>query len=165
MGGLGYAGNELEQFKEVSDYLYEKIDEFVLDGMPEAGKDLLATLQNDPAKFRRMITISNSEDQTFKDTPIFCHIKAEDFLKALLNVPNKKKRIIGFAIKDRYKFSEVNQRIVSELPFLQKLKTLLCKDMEKRKETITGWILSEMLAKQLQEAIDKLKEVKIDDQI
>jgi len=155
--GLGYAGQDLNEFNEIYLYLEKKLEEAKIESLPQAGEDLLRVLSEDTSKFRRMITLCNSNDQIYYETPILKYVDPKEFLGTIISLNNSEKRIVAYALKERYKFDEIASKIFEELDFLKSLVAEIDKEINKRKGKVSGYILQGIKAPYLLEAINRLE--------
>lgn len=159
VGGLGYAGREMSEFKEIYSFLDEKIREAETESLPQAGKDLLSILSADVGKFRRMITLSSSKDQIYFSIPIFKHVQPEEFVAALIGLSNVEKKFVGYALKERYQFDEIASKLREEIDFLKALDSQISIEIGNRREKVSGHILQILRDGYLREAINKLEKL------
>ncbi len=150
-GGLGYAGMDLAQFREVCAHLDRRLEEAKAITMPDAAKRLLDLMVADTQRFCRTITISNSEDQVYCSIPIFQHLKPGDFVAALIGLTNEKKLMVGRALAERYRWAD--GRLVSEGEFLQQVAAEIKREVEPRRGKISGYLLECVILKTIESAV------------
>lgn len=158
-GGLGFSGKELNEFKEFCIYLQEKIDDAINESYPDAGKELLQLMKEDVIKFRRRITLCEHEEQLYYEIPILSHIQPEEFVSVFLSISSEHKRSVGIAFKKRYEFSSLNQKIKSELNWLENVRDLLSKEQEKFNGKLSGYYINVFIDYCLNESINTLSEL------
>ena len=159
-GGLGYAGHELDEFREISLYLQEEMKEAQTESLPDAGRNLLYILSQDVRKFRRMITLSESEEQIYYDIPIFKYIGPTEFLAELISLKNSEKKFVAYALRDRYKFPEIASRLIEEVDFLKSLELQMGMEINKRIGKVSAYALQVIKDGYLHEAINQLEKLR-----
>lgn len=160
-GGLGYFGKDMAEFKEIYDYFLEARNKAEIDNMPHAANDLIVTMKDDPDKFYRMITLSNSEDQVFYDTPIFSHIGIDAFVEAFLSLQTKDKNTVMYALERRYEFDNINQRLLDELEPLERIKNALESKQKAMGKKLSSYILKSLIENHIDKIILRLMSVKL----
>ena len=159
---LGFQGKELEEFKEFYSYVEEVQELARAESMPRVGQSLLSIMQSDVWKFHGLICLTNSQEydefnQKYYKVPILKYVEPSAFTEKLLSMKHEDQRRILWAIKERYKFSNVNEKLFEELGWLKSIQTLLLKESNHRKGKLSGYCL-ELLTKQyLNGVIEKLE--------
>lgn len=95
IGGAGNWGVNIPQFGELVEYLRQQTDESVLVSMPDAGTALLGELRSDVRLFCARLVLEHSPENVYYQTPILAHIKASEFVDAVMNLPRFNWRRIG----------------------------------------------------------------------
>lgn len=102
--GLGFIGREDSEFREVLDFLVEKMDAWHqawLSG--DAGKQLLKFLKEDWIRFfGNLKVINHAPEQRYLRTPILATIDVADFVNVWLNLTRDQERLVVGSMKDRY---------------------------------------------------------------
>lgn len=158
--GLGFHGNQLPEFLSVAEYLGKAQSKAAEEMMPAAAADFLNIMKSDLTKFSRMITLSNSEDQIYCDTPIFKYVDAKTFVSALLHVTPHDRRFVMYALEERYKHSTISVKLIEELEWLKKVKRLLGTEIAKRKGMLSAHAFRNVLSA-IDEACEKLAALKV----
>ena len=159
---LGFQGKELEEFKEFYSYVEEVQELARAESMPRVGQSLLSIMQSDVWKFHGLICLTNSQEydefnQKYYKVPILKYVEPSAFTEKLLSMKHEDQRRILWAIKERYKFGNVNEKLFEELGWLKSIQTLLLKESNHRKGKLSGYCL-ELLTKQyLNGVIEKLE--------
>ena len=156
-GGLGYAGQELKEFQEINDYLEDKIQRFIFEGLPDEGNQLLSALSNDLNLFRDLIAPEREIQHSFHSVPIFKYLDPKEFLRSLLKVENSSKKTVAYALKARYRYDYTAKSLIEELDFLKNLKSEIDRAIEKRKGKISGYLLGFINNPYLNDIITKLE--------
>ncbi|WP_414625178.1 P-loop NTPase fold protein [Calothrix sp. CCY 0018] len=155
--GLGYQGKEIQEFKELCSYIKEVQELAKVESMPGAAQDLVNIMQDDVWKFYTMICISNSQEQKYSKIPILKYIEPSVFVEKLLSMKFDDKQCVGGALTERYKFSNTNEKLLSELDWLQSIRDLLLKEADTRKGKISGYRLELLTKEYFNQAIEKLE--------
>lgn len=144
-GGLGFHGNDLPEFREFSDYVRKVQLDAKQESMPQAAEELIEIMKSDVKKFVRMITVSNTEDQIYCSTPIFKYADAAKFISNLLEVQPKDRRLVAYALEERYKFESIREKLTDELGWLKEVSRLLKFKADQMKGKLSGYALSAIL--------------------
>ncbi len=155
-GGLGYFGKDLEEFKEISIYLSQKVNEARIKNLPNAGKKLLKILKEDTNKFTRMIYLNNSNESLYYETPIFAYVNPKDFFKIFLNLTNRQKMKVIHSMDKRYNTCSFIKKISNEVNFLEEFSFLLTKEVKNKEGLLSGHILKSINENHLVKIIEKI---------
>ncbi len=156
---LGNAAANLPEFQEMHRYLVTQLEESVIQGLPQAGKELLDVLVKDTAKFARMITVGYDRDPIFYEIPIFQHIDPEAFFDAFLTLKSTEKRTVAQAIEDRYKHQHIASKLVGEIKFLKAFDSLLEAEVAKRTGKVTGYQMTKIRDLRIVPALNQLEKL------
>lgn len=156
--GLGYKGQELEEFREFCSYIEEVQKLKSIENMPNAAQDLLAIMQNEVWKFYNMICISNSSEQVYYDIPILTFIEPSVFVEKFILMKFDNQQCVGWAFTERYKFKEINKKLYEELTWLKSVRELLLEEVNRKKGKVSGYSLKLIIEHSLNEAIQKLEQ-------
>ncbi len=156
-GGLGFFSRDDEKFKEFIKYLDVKINEATIEKFESEAPKLLQLMKDDTGKFVRHLTLTNHEDNKFYNFPILNYIDSEEFVKTLLSLPPAQMREVGYIFKERYKFTELNQNILSEFEFLNSIMEILRKEKNNRIGKMSGYTIGLFINQNLEKALEKLK--------
>ncbi len=156
---LGFQGKEFEEFKEFSNYINE-IQE--LDIIEKAPQDVLDALQNDVGKFYRIICLDGSHrhevsEPKYHETPILKDVDAASFLEKILRMRHEDQRFVFWAIKSRYNYENLNEKLIEELEWLKSIQGLLLKEANCKKGKLSGFRLELLNTNYLGEVIKKLE--------
>jgi hypothetical protein len=156
-GGLGFAGNDLAEFRLFVDYIEEKVSEVEIANMPDAGTKLLEIMTSDISRFSRMICLSNSSDQLYYEIPIFKYIDPIKFIDSYLSINPADKRTAIFAFDKRFEFDEINKKLLEELEWLRKVREIMVEEQQKRSKKLSGFILKSDIENFMDKFIKKLE--------
>jgi hypothetical protein len=112
--GLGFYSLDTVELKEFFQYIDITIEKLLVKNMPNISQQLLDVMQEDVWKFYRMVCLSESEEQIYYDTPIFTYLCPDTFVKTFLFIKSSNKRVVSYAFSKRYKFNEINQKLLDE---------------------------------------------------
>lgn len=144
-GGLGFHGNDLPEFREFSDYVKKVQLDAKQESMPPAADELIEIMKVDVKKFVRMIIVSNTEDQIYCSTPIFKYADAAKFISNLLEIQPKDRRLVAYALEERYKFEGIREKLTDELGWLKEVSHLLKSKADQMKGKLSGYALGAIL--------------------
>ncbi|HTJ49087.1 MAG TPA: P-loop NTPase fold protein [Cyclobacteriaceae bacterium] len=143
--GLGYQSINKPAFQEIVAYGLERIAESQQLDLPEKAVELLAILTVSIDQFAERITLNNSVMSIYFDVPILQYIAPENFVAAIVALPNKSKRAIGYYLEKRYNFNS-RQELSEELPWLQQIRNLIKIEKERLQGKISGLLLGVTMA-------------------
>jgi len=159
-GGLGFAGKEISEFKELNEYIAKKTEETKIESMPEAGKLLLQTMVSDTSKFYTQLVHTNSEDNLYYETPILNHINPESFVTEFDKLSPDNKRTVAYALTARYKHSIFLEKIHEEITWLEKVKSILSEKQQLLRGKVSGYIIKSTVNNHIDKSIKVLQEYK-----
>jgi len=156
---LGFQGKEFEEFQEFSNYINE-IQE--LERIDKAPQDVLDAIQNDVGKFCRMICLDASPRQDvsepkYHETPILKDVDPASFLEKILQLNNEDRQYVFWAIQSRYKYENLNEKLIEELEWLKSIQGLLLEEANCKKGKLSGFLLELLNTNYLREVIEKLE--------
>ena len=104
--GLGFMGREDDEFREVLNYLVEKMDAWHQAWLSrDAGKKLLEFLSEDWIRFFGNLTVINhAPEQRYLNVPILATVDAAIFVDAWFSLSRHDERLVVGSIKDRYEY-------------------------------------------------------------
>jgi hypothetical protein len=137
--GLTFRSKDKPNFKEILAYIDEKQMEVRAEGYPWEATQLLRQMTEDTVRFARALILSNHQENKYYDTPILTYIDPAEFVQEFIKLPQDKKRLIGQAFQERYKFSEFKQRLSSENVFLVQVAELLKQESVARAGTMGSY--------------------------
>jgi GTPase SAR1 family protein len=155
-GGLGFFSKELSEFKELSDYIDEKINEAKINMMPSAAKELIGIMKSNPSLFCRMVTLSNSPDQKYYDIPIFKYILPMDFVETFLSLNGDDKKTVAYAIKERYTFGK---NLLDELEWLKAIHSVFSEKKQSLRGKLSAFIIQNFVTEYIEKSMVKLENV------
>ena len=155
--GLGYQGKEFKEFEELCSYIKEVQESAKFESMPDAAQDLLTIMENDTWKFYEMICMSNSSGKKYYKIPILKYIEPSVFIEKLLSMKFEDKQCVGWALTERYDFSNTNETLLPELDWLKSVRDLLLKEADTKKVKLSGYRLERMTKEYFNQAIEKLE--------
>lgn len=102
--GLGFIGRDRPEFREVTNYLAQKIQAWRQDWLSgDAGKELLGLLMEDRLQFLGNLKVINyPSEQRYLDIPILATIDAEAFVDTLFKLARHDEQFVVGSLKDRY---------------------------------------------------------------
>ena len=159
-GGLGFAGEELPEFKELNEYIAKKTEEIKTESMPDAGKSLLKIMVSDTSKFYTQLVHNNSEDNLYYETPILKHINPESFVFEFDKLSPENKRTVACALTARYRHSIFLEKIHEEITWLEKVKSILSEKQKLLSGKVSGYIIKLTVNNHVDKSIKVLEEYK-----
>ncbi len=115
--GLAFYSRNEEKFKEIRQYLLEKIQESYYENLPQQTEELLDLLSKDLDKFLKKIIFLSGSEEDFLDVPIFAYMNPEKFFKRFLSLKNSQKRKFINNIKERYGYLSIKSNLLKEKTF------------------------------------------------
>lgn len=137
--GLAFRSRDKSQFKELLAYIAEKEMEAKIESYPSEAAQLLRQMEEDTVRFARALILSNHEENRYYDTPILMFMDPAEFVQALIQLPQDKKRMVARALQERYKFREFNQKLSPENAFLTQVAELLNQESVERSGTMSAY--------------------------
>ena len=157
-GGLGFAGKDLSEFKELNEYIAKKTEEIKTESMPDAGKSLLKTMVSDTSKFYRQLVHTNSDDNLYYEIPILKYIDPENFVTEFEKLPPENKRTVAYALTGRYKHTIFLEKIYEEITWLEQIKSILSKKQQLLSGKVSGYIIKSTVNDYIDKPIRVLQE-------
>lgn len=151
--GHHYHGENILEFKEFLTYLEESLDSFKGVEYSDEATQLIITLKESPVKFGTYITLTNSSNNKYYNTPILNYMDVCEVCEVFFELTNKQKTELTQVFERRYNSPQLNVELVDELDWLAKLESLLRARIEEFKGKITGLRLLAFI-----ETIGKAKE-------
>ncbi len=167
---LGFQGKELEEFKEFTSYVYEALELAKVKSMPSLVQSLLSTMESDVWKFYGLICLPSLREhdelnQNYYRIPIFKHIEPVDFMQRLLLMKYEDRQHVFAAIKERYKFGNIDDEFLGELECLKAIQVLLIKEADCRKGKVSGYCLELLNTHYLSGVIKKLEKIQLEKRV
>lgn len=153
--GLGYVGREIQEFKDLSAYLHEKIDVARIEELPNAASDLIELMKTDVDVFYVQLTPFNDKS-LYHRIPVLKYIDPSDFLSEILKIHPSEFSKVFYVFGERYKQPDRNL-LHDELEWLIKLKDLISIKNDELGITLTSHRLKIMLRDYLEPAIERLQ--------
>jgi|688.fasta_scaffold92038_2 hypothetical protein len=160
--GLAFRSRDKSQFKELLDYIDEKQMEARIESYPSEAAQLLRQMEEDTVSFARALILSNYEENKYYDTPILMFMDPAKFVEAFIQLPQDKKRMVGRAFQERYKFSEFRQKLAPENVFLAQVAELLNQESVERAGTMSAYNIQSFVECCITPAISLLNELGVD---
>ncbi|MCU0438416.1 MAG: KAP family NTPase [Raineya sp.] len=154
--GLTYYNTDITETQDFLKYIKLEAEGFQDKLYPQQALELLDNLNSSIELFSRKVTVGNSDDAIYYDTPILKFIPTQSFFEAFLRLSNKNKRDIPLIFKRRYQYEDYHKNLKDELPWLKNVSQLLTIERDKRKEKVSG-LLIEKFCQTLEESIKKLE--------
>ncbi|MEA5537128.1 P-loop NTPase fold protein [Crocosphaera sp. XPORK-15E] len=160
---LGFMDKDTPEFQEVSNYIEDSQKKLKKSVATDKAKELLEIMKDDVVKFGSIISIkslpSSNELEEYHYFPIFSYLLPDDFIEAILCLSQEDRRRIFYYIKERFAFLQFPEfsELVKELYFFEKVQELLREESEQKKGKLSGYNLSVLNDKYLNETIDKIK--------
>ncbi len=158
--GLGYFSSNTPEFRELFRYLEEEIAKSIERDMPQKANALMDLMSSDHHAFYDQTTLSNTSRNIYYDIPIFSFVKPSIFIETILKIENRKMSVVLDAMKERYRYANINEKLVREEDFLNEFARLLRKNIAKCKGKIRRHLLTIFLNNELPLAIQNLKKAK-----
>jgi len=161
---LGFQGKEFKEFKEFTSHICEALELVKVESMPSLVKSLLSTMESDVWQFYRLICLPRLEEhyelnQNYYRVPIFKYIEPDDFIQRLLLMKYEDRQRVFAAIKERYKFGNIDDEFLEELECLKAIQVLLLKEAGCRKGKVSGYCLELLNTHYLSGVIKKLEKI------
>lgn len=163
---LGFQGRDFEEFKAFSSYINEAHALATVERMNNIGQDVLTIIDNDIRKFREMICLVDSvydEEEVpicYYDSPILIHINLNDFAKKIFSINFEDQQYIFSSLDKRYRFEDVNKKLIKELDWLEHFQILLLEEAERQAEKLSGFLLKLLNKTYLKGIIQRLRQRK-----
>lgn len=157
-GGLGYAGLDISEFNSFNEYLELNISKTKVDSFPNVAHDLLDLMLTDVTLFSWKLITCNREENIYYDTPILNYISPEGFVKQLLLLPGGAFRRVGYMFKERYSHHSFNLKLLDELDWLKKVKSLLNIKREELIGKVSSYRIGLLIDSHLTSAIENLEQ-------
>jgi GTPase SAR1 family protein len=165
--GLGFQGEDFDEFKELSSYVCEVQDLAREENMSATGLDLIDMMQSDINKFLEMIYWSHyhTNDRSivkYHDVPILKYIEPCDFVKKILSLNDEGVSFVLHGLNERYSSNNgFGLKLIQELQWLISVKDLIEEETSNRKGKLSGFKLKTWSEKYLDEAIKNLKSTQV----
>jgi len=161
---LGFQGKEFEEFKEFTSYICKALELVKVESMPSLVQSLLSTMESDVWKFYSLICLPRlgeryELDHNYYRVPIFKYIEPDDFMQRLLLMKYEDRQHVFAAIKERYKFGNIDDEFLEELECLKAIQVLLLKEAGCRKGKVSGYCLELLNTHYLSGVIKKLEKI------
>lgn len=159
---LGFQGRDFTEFIEFSSYINQIRQLVIIEKLPSAAQDLFSIMQSDAWNFYRMICRNNSPNwdstnQKYCDIPILKHISKDEFIEKIIAMEVEERRIVYWALKERYKYDSNDNNLVEELEWLKSVYNLLINEANSKKGKVSGYVLGNETHYYLDEVIKKLE--------
>jgi hypothetical protein len=161
--GLGFYGKEFKEFKEFLNYISKARELTRSKNMPSNGRDLLDIMEKNVRRFYSMISLGSVSDedvsiQKYHEVPILKYVEPSFFVERLLSIENfEHRQWVFWALRERYKFDQINTKLLGELEWLKSVRVLLLEEIDRRKGRVSGFALRRFVENYLNEIIEKLE--------
>lgn len=155
--GMVYQSLKMQDFKDFLLVASKMANDSQIEDLPSKAKELFKTLETSVNEFGELITLTNSRNNLYFETPIFSHIKPTDIAKSVLSLNNKDKKDFAYFIEERYKHNMFNPKLSTEIETLTELREILNKEKDNKKGEISGLIIKDIILKSLDKSITELK--------
>jgi KAP family P-loop domain len=155
--GLGYSSRDTDEFKELLEYVKAQKTDLLYASFPDRANELLTLMKVDLRFFMRRLILNNHKDNEYYQTPILTYIDPNLFVKELMLLNHDERYNIAHTFKERYKFDQMNPKLIDEILWLKNVRDLLSNEMERRIGQISWVSLSEVIMPCLSDAITKLE--------
>lgn len=165
--GLGFQGEDFDEFKELSSYVCKIQDLAREENMSANGLDLLDMMQSDLNKFLEMIYWGqhHANDRSivkYHDVPILKYTEPCDFAKKLFSLNNDGILFVLHGLNERYsKNNGFGLKLIEELQWLRSIKVLIEEEISNRQGKLSGFKLKTWVKKYLNEAIKDLESTQV----
>jgi len=165
--GLGFQGRDSEEFEEFTSHIHKALDLVKIESMPSLVQNLLSSMESDVWKFHGSICLSSLREhdelnQKYYRIPIFKYVEPTDFIQRFLRMKYEDQQYVFAAIKERYKFGNIEDRFLEELEFLRAIQFLLLKEADCRKGKVSGYCLELLDTHYLSGVIKKLEKIQLE---
>jgi hypothetical protein len=139
--GLGFAGNDINEFKQLWAYYERKTNEANRLALLLSAPDVLLLMHQNPPEFYSVIGNPHLRGSRYWNVPVFSSITPQDFWANFMKVPNKHKSYILDAISERYKWlnnSDGSHKLqmkdlINETQFWTRLQKLISGKLKRQK--------------------------------
>jgi hypothetical protein len=157
---LAFQGKEIEEFKEFCDYLKSARKNIYFERMPRKAQDLLEIMCNDIFKFHQIICLDSPSgkdgDLRYQEVPILNYIEADLFVEKISSMNSEDAQYLFWALSERYKYDNINEKLVEELEWLKSVQRLLVDEASRRQGKLSGYCLNSLNQNHLIGVIEKL---------
>lgn len=137
--GLAFRSREEPFFQNLVSYISEKEEEALIESYPTEARRLLTEMTEDTIRFARLIVLTNHQENRFYDTPILSYVDPGEFTSRLIQLTQEKRRLVGRALRERYKIREFIQKLLPEMEFLSQVADLLEQESARNSGSLSGY--------------------------
>lgn len=159
--GLAFASTDEEDFRIFIEYIYEQRRNALAASLPSKAMDLLALVEEDTDMFYTRIIHNNNPENIFYNTPILHHIPSAQFIERLIRIAPDKRRVVAYALGERYRVEEFNIKLLPELDWLRQIANLLRSEITTRVGKVSSLSLRMILDPYIIQAINQLEQVRL----
>jgi hypothetical protein len=165
--GLGFQGEDFDEFKELSSYVCKVQDLAREENMSATGLDLIDMMQSDINKFLEIIYWSqyHTNDRwivKYHDVPILKYTEPCDFTKKLFSLNDEGVSFVLHGLNERYNSNNgFASKLMEELQWLISVKVLIEEEISNRKGKLSRFKLKTWIEKYLDEAIKSLESTQV----
>lgn len=124
-GGLGVHEADTPEYRELHEYLIDRLKKAETDRYPERATELLNELQTAPELYVRRLCVTSSADSIYCHVPILASIDPGRFVDLVLQQSPSRQRVILMAFKARYEHGQLKGELAAEAPWLQRVRDRL----------------------------------------
>lgn len=151
--GMQFLSHDTDEFKEFCKQIRNEQEQAFHATLPLLGKELLTILTKSPKEFTTQLYGSGP----YRDAPILAHIPASDFVGTLLLLKPNELNDACYFFEERY-ISCAFSMLTQERKWVLEVKSLLEKEICKRRGSITGHCLKGIVNHKITKATQLLME-------
>lgn len=159
--GLGFQGNEFEEFINFSTYIEEVRKEAIARDLPSVAQKLLDVMGEDVWQFHKMVVrekklpVFDEENGKYADVPVLKYIEEASFLEKFLQLSHKNKRTICYALDNRH--NSRKKDLLEELDWLKSILKLVEKEAASKEGKLSGYLLNSLIEGFFKKTISKIE--------
>ena len=128
--GYTFACGETNEFKEIVAHYKIVVEKVAEELLPSVSENLLKLLSKDPNEFAKNISHNSHDSGLYLDVPVLKHIQPMDFAEAILCLKPEHIGQVFVALSIRYDGVQSNAGLISELPWIEQVLSVLEKKLE-----------------------------------
>lgn len=156
--GLQFHSSDTKEFREMFDFLNNKIREAKIENLPTEGERLLKIMGKDVDEFSKLVRLVDSKYNTYYKEPIFKYVDPEKFFKIFMSISPQNRRMVTSSLMERYKYYA--NELFEEVEWLKNIKKLIKNEIKNRSGEISAYTLELISKNELKDIINKLDKVK-----
>lgn len=151
-------GKEIEEFKIFYNKIKFASESTKVESLEKVASDLLNLLSKSFEEFESRLLIDNYGQSQLYEIPILKYIDVDQFVKAFWQLPQLKKRYLGRAFVDRYKYEDFHQKLKEEINWLKAIEQRINADNQVNTDRLTKFLVEEAFLPSLNKAISVLEQ-------